>query len=170
MLSDQVHCCRQPGMVASGSTQSTIPGPDGAPNHVTPSPGSRLLSNPASHTENTSFSVRENTSFHGMELCTPAAREGFRAEAMTPSNSPVNSRHQPVVCLTPAACKYLHAFAAKLWVIAHYQQYEPHAVLVFDRQPDALPHLAKVLLAVAALFVNCLCLKLLLVDLSHLTR
>ena len=156
--SEQVRCCRQPGMVASGSTHSMTPGPSGAPSHVTP------------HTENTFFSVCENTSFHGMEICTPAAREGFRAEAMTPSNSPVSSRHQPVVCLTPAACKYLHAFAAKLRVIAHYQQYEPHAVLVFDRQPDALPHLAKVLLAVAALFVNSLCLKLLFVDLSHLTH
>lgn len=141
-------------MVASGSTQSMTPGPSGAPSHVTPSPGSRLLSNPASYTGNTSFSVRENTGFHGMELCTPAAREGYRAEAMTPSNSPVNSTHQPVVCLTPAACKYLHAFAAELWVIAHHQQYEPQAVSIFDRQADALPYLAKVLLAVAALFAT----------------
>lgn len=141
-------------MVASGSTQSMIPGPNGAPSHVTHSPGSWLLSNPAAHTENISFSLRENTSFHGMELCTPAAREGFRAEAMTPSNSPVNSAHQPVVCLTPAACKYLHAFAAKLWVIAHDQQYEPQAASIFDRQPDALPHLAKVFLAVAALLAT----------------
>ena len=133
-------------MIASGNAQSMIPGPNGAPSHVTPSPGSRLMSTPAaaSHAETTSFNVRENTSFHGMELSTPAAKEGFRVEAMRPSKSHVKLRQQPVVGLTPAACKYLHAFATRLFVIAHHQQYEPQAVFDYDQQHDAMPHLAKV--------------------------
>lgn len=134
-------------MVVAGHLPSMLPGPHATLNRL-PSISTTDLTASASQSDTTYFNVRDNNSFHGLELSTPAAKEGFRAEAMTPNNTPVNSKpkHHSAVQLTPAACKHLQDVAARLYVIAHYQQYDPQAVSSFDQQHDAMPQLAQVLL------------------------
>lgn len=149
-------------MFTSDNYQSMIPGPNGAcaPGIPNQAPLDTTTNSNAPNPGN-SFTVRHNTSFHGLELSTPAGREGSRAEATTPTNNPVNPTQPSAVQLTPATCKHLQDVAARLWVIAHYQQYEPQSISSFDTQHGAMPHLGKVLLAQALSMLQwclpCLC-------------
>lgn len=137
----------------AGNIPSMIPGPLAAHVHPRsshpPFTANNFGPSTSAQSNNTLFStgMQDNTSFLTSELCTPAAKEGSRAEAKTPTSTPVNHRGQSAVVLTPATCKHLQDIAARLWVIAHNQQYEPQSMSDFDQKRGAMPQLGQVLLA-----------------------
>ena len=121
------------------ANQSMIPGPPASNSTHTPMPSAPNTS------QNGSYQVHDNTSFNNIDMSTPAAKEGLRAEGSTPVNTPCNKKQKSTaVHLTPAACKHLQDIAAQLWIIAHHQEYEPLAVHKFDQAHGSMPHDTKV--------------------------